>query len=120
MMQDLGSLEHDVDASRARFDRSLSELARRLAPAGLADEALGLIGMERADTMRESIRSLVRLHPIPLLVLGTGIGMLLWEMNRRRGGGDIDWYSAAGLSQPGFEEEELESIVAVDVREALD
>lgn len=117
MIEDLGSLEHDVDASRARFDRSLSELTRRLAPSGLADEALGLIGVERADTLRESVRNLIRLHPIPLLLLGSGIGMLLWEMNRRRSDGDIDWYSAAGLERGRVEEDELESIVAVDVTE---
>lgn len=110
MNEDLGSLEHDVDASRARFDRSLSELSRRLAPSGLADEALGLIGAERAETLRQSARNLVRLHPIPLLLLGAGIGMLLWEMNRRKSQDEIDWYAAAGL-----EEEELESVVAVDV-----
>lgn len=117
MNRDLGSLEHEVDASRARFDRSLSELGRRLSPAGLADEALGLIGVERADSLRERVGNLVRLYPIPLLLLGSGIGLLLWEMRRRANSGEIDWFSVAGLEGDIEEEDELESIVAVDVVE---
>lgn len=116
MNEDIGSLEQDVDASRVRFDRSLSELGRRLAPAGIADEALGLIGVERAYSLRENLRNLVRLHPIPLLLLGSGLGLLLWEVRRRTSDSDIDWYSAAGLEDISAEEE-LESIVAVDVTE---
>jgi hypothetical protein len=115
MSQDLGSLECDVDASRARFDRSLSELGRKLAPTGLADEALGLIGLEHAEDLRESISSLVRRHPIPLLLLGSGIGLLLWEMRRRREDGDNAWFVATILEAGGTQDDETESIVAVDV-----
>lgn len=117
MSEDLSLLEHDVDDSRARFDRSLSELGRRLAPIGLVEEALGLINLERADSLRESMRNLVRNYPIPLLLLGSGIGLLLWEMRRRGSDDDIDWYAASGLAGRDFEDDELESIVAMDVIE---
>jgi hypothetical protein len=100
MSNELGSLEQDVNVSRARFDESLTELQRRLAPAGLADEALGLVGVERADQLRQAARSLVAEHPIPLLFVGSGLALLLYEMARRRRDGDIDWYSAAGLRPP--------------------
>lgn len=114
MSQDLGSLEYDVDASRARFDRSLAELGRRLAVTGLADEALSFIGAKQAHVLRESLGDLVRRHPIPLLLVGSGIGLLLWEMRRQREEPDNAWYSTV-LDTDGIADDEIESIVAVDV-----
>ena len=104
MSEDLGFLEQDVDASRARLDRSLSELGRRLSPMGLTDEVLDVIGLERAESLREGMRNLVRRYPIPLLLLGSGIGLLLWEMRRQASDRDMD-------------DDELQSFVAVEVIE---
>ena len=81
-MTDLSTLEREVEEGRARLDRDIAALRRRLTPLGLADEALGLLGRPQGQKVRQSLRGMATENTLPLLVAGLGIGWLVWKSRR--------------------------------------
>ncbi|MCJ2097644.1 DUF3618 domain-containing protein [Methylobacterium sp. E-046] len=80
-------LEHDVEASRGRLDRTLSDLQDRLngpgIPRSLAD--LRRSG-EAASKTVERVVADVRVNPVPALLIAAGLGLLVYEAFRMAAG----------------------------------
>lgn len=83
MSKSADHLEHDVEASRARLDRTLGSLQSRLSdpsiPRSLGD--LRRSGQAVSDTV-EHLVATVRAAPMPALLIGAGFGLLAYEAFR--------------------------------------
>jgi hypothetical protein len=79
-------IENDIDATRARLGATLEALERKLAPERLLEE-----GMDMArDTMNDNLGRLgetLRENPIPLALVGLGVGWLLLSGSGKAGNG---------------------------------
>ena len=77
--------EHEVEATRARLDRTLDTLQARLNLSSLAEDLVGTPTPGR--TAGESARRLVqtvRENIVPAALIGAGLGYLLYDAVRLR------------------------------------
>jgi hypothetical protein len=84
MTEDPRRLALDAELARARLDLAIDRLEDRLTPAGLADEAIGMV--RRADTLaviERGARALAR-HPLPVVLIAAGAGLLAWRLADRQ------------------------------------
>jgi len=84
MTEDPRMLARDAELARARLDLAIDRLEDRLTLAGLADEAVGAI--RRADglaILERGARALAR-HPLPVMLIAAGAGLLAWRLAERR------------------------------------
>ncbi len=100
---DTGSIEAELERSRARLNSAVDELQDRTSVENLAQEALGMIRSNAADYTR-SIDSAVRANPIAVALTGAGIAWLIFG-NRRAtpepGPAAISrWEDEGGTSRP--------------------
>ncbi|HEX2525831.1 MAG TPA: DUF3618 domain-containing protein [Geminicoccus sp.] len=70
-------IEREVESSRANVQNTLRELSDRMSPGQLVDQAFGYMktsgGAEFANNLGRSVRD----NPLPLLLIGAGIGWLM-------------------------------------------
>lgn len=86
MSRSADELEHEVEASRERLDRTLGDLQSRLTGPGLARDLAGL--RDPGRTLGEGFGQLaatIREHPLPALLIGAGLGLLAYDEARRSG-----------------------------------
>jgi ElaB/YqjD/DUF883 family membrane-anchored ribosome-binding protein len=80
-MTETDKIEADINRSRHALNDTIEQLGGKLSPGQIVDEALGLaqgqVGAFTANLGRQ-----VRDNPVPLLLIGAGIGMLM--MNARK------------------------------------
>jgi hypothetical protein len=94
-------IREEIDRTRARMDSTVGELEERLRPSNLMDEAWQKINARERG--REAL-DFVRNNPIPLAVVGAGIGWLAIR-NARRGRRDesADFGSARSRGSYAYE-----------------
>lgn len=82
MTEETDTIEAQINRSRHALNDTIEQLGGKLSPGQILDEAMGLaqgqVGHFTANLGRQ-----VRDNPIPLLLIGAGIGMLF--MNRKEG-----------------------------------
>ncbi|GEP06527.1 DUF3618 domain-containing protein [Methylobacterium oxalidis] len=86
MSRSADELEHEVEASRERLDRTLGDLQSRLTGPGLARDFAGL--RDPGRSLGEGFGQLaatIREHPLPALLIGAGLGLLAYDEARRAG-----------------------------------
>lgn len=80
---ELGQIERELDDTRSRLDATLGELQNRLAPREMAEQAVTYFmeggGVEFRNNLGRSIRD----NPIPVAMIGVGIGWLMLSGARR-------------------------------------
>ncbi|MDR7035994.1 hypothetical protein J2X36_000730 [Methylobacterium sp. BE186] len=88
MSRSADELEHDVEASRERLDQTLGALQSRLTAPGFARDLAGL--RQSSRTLNEGFGQLaatIRAYPLPALLIGAGLSLLVYDEIRRSGRG---------------------------------
>jgi hypothetical protein len=71
-------IEREIEAGRARLDGMLNQIQDRLHPAAFIEDVLGTARRSGAGgDLYDLSLSTVRRHPIPVLLICTGVSMLL-------------------------------------------
>ena len=106
---DAARIERELDATRSRLDATLGSLQDKLAPASLADQAVTYFkevgGVELARSFSRSMRD----NPIPVAMIGVGLGWLVFSGARRsdsasaNGWRDRPWVGERRFGGSGFE-----------------
>ena len=86
---DTGEIERELDQTRSRLDTTMDVLQQKLAPGSMVDQAVEYFseggGVELGRNLGRSMRD----NPIPIALIGVGLGWLAWT-NLRRGGAPGD------------------------------
>jgi len=91
-------IRSDIDRTRSDMDETFSALESKLTPGQILEEAWGLL-KNGSSTGATKLSRVIREHPLPIAVIGLGVGWLLVERSRRQDKG-FD-----GASEFDFEED---------------
>lgn len=90
-------IRSEINTTRHRMDETIDALGRRLKGRHLVDEALHLFRKqqengnmtklthkisESADTAYHSVVDTIKAHPVPIALVGAGVGWLIYERSR--------------------------------------
>lgn len=81
MTSETDKIERDIDRSRTALNDTIERLGGKLSPGQMVDEALGL-AQGQLGSLTSNLGKQVRDNPLPLLLVGAGIGMLV--LNSRK------------------------------------
>lgn len=81
MTMETDKIEQDINRSRTALNDTIERLGGKLSPGQIVDEALG-IAQGQFGQFTANLGKQVRDNPIPLLLIGAGIGMMV--MNARK------------------------------------
>jgi len=70
-------IEREADASRTRLASSLEDLRGHLAPQHLIDEIFERVGGPKGSSIVKNVESVIRDHPLPMMLMGIGTAMWL-------------------------------------------
>lgn len=108
-------IRSDIRGTRAEMDETVDAIERKLTPGSLLDEVLdrfrGPDGGGLSD-MASGVGDTVRRHPVPLALMGLGLGWMAIERmtgssaTPRRGASDEDRYDTWHSSEEGEDDEE--------------
>lgn len=76
MTSETDKIEQDIDRSRTALNDTIERLGGKLSPGQMVDEALGL-AQGQLGHLTSNLGKQVRDNPIPLLLIGAGIGLLV-------------------------------------------
>lgn len=82
MTMETDKIEQDINRSRSALNDTIERLGGKLSPGQIVDEALG-IAQGQFGQLTANLGKQVRDNPIPLLLIGAGIGMMV--LNARKG-----------------------------------
>lgn len=85
MTQETDKIEADINRSRHALNDTIEQLSGRLSPGQILDEALGL-AKGQAGQFTANLGRQMRDNPLPVLLVGAGIGLLLMNHGRQHGG----------------------------------
>lgn len=95
MTSETDQIEQDINRSRHALNDTIEQLGGKLSPGQIVDEALGLV-QGQLGKFGSNLGKQVRDNPLPLLLIGAGVGML--ALHARNGGhaqqqpiSDEDW-----------------------------
>lgn len=71
--KDTAAIEHDIAATRAELGTVLDALERRLAPRHLVEKGMEMV-KDTIEGNAGAVGDAVRAHPVPLALIGVGIG----------------------------------------------
>ena len=94
-------IERDVEDTRARLAGTLGELRDRASPGQLFEQALDYAKQSGGADLARNLGASVRDNPLPLLLIGAGIGWLMLSDRRSgTGGGGADGRQQLALPPP--------------------
>ena len=83
MSQSINDLEHDIEQTRARLDRTIDQIQGRLSPASIVDEMLGTARQTPAMAgLYDGALAAVRRNPVPVMLIVAGVGWLVHRVAR--------------------------------------
>src|SRR5690242_15296155 len=101
MTEDTDRIEAEINRSRHALNDTIEQLGGKLSPGQILDEALGL-AQGQAGKLTANLGRQVRDNPLPLLLIGAGVGMLF--MNKQHGHEHAKVHS--GMSHEEWKEEQ--------------
>jgi ElaB/YqjD/DUF883 family membrane-anchored ribosome-binding protein len=87
-------IEREVEGTRARLTGTIEELKEKVSPNNLMDQAVEYLRGSGGQEFVQNLGSSVRNNPLPVLLIGAGIGWLMLSGNRRND------YETAGRMPP--------------------
>ena len=86
-----GRSSAELEHTRSRLDTTIDALQQKLAPGPMVDQAVEYFreggGMEFGRNLGRSVRD----NPIPVALIGVGIGWLVWSNSRQGGPAGAGW-----------------------------
>jgi hypothetical protein len=79
MSASISDLEQDIEASRARLDRTIDRIQDRLTVPGIVDDMLGTVRTTPLSGLYDAALVAVRRNPIPVALIAAGIGWLAYR-----------------------------------------
>lgn len=95
MSMETDRIEADLTQSRHRLNDTLSALGTKLSPGQMVDEVLGL-AQGQAGQFAGNLGRQVRDNPLPAVLIGAGIALLLVNKSNHHGGSNVhpdDWHN---------------------------
>ena len=97
-----GEIEGELDGTRSRLDDTIGALQQKLAPGTMVDQAMEYFseggGMELGRNLGRSVRD----NPIPVALIGVGLGWLLLANSRQTDGGAQGWREGRRMRDDRF------------------
>lgn len=81
--EELNKLQQQVEIAQAQLEKTLDEIQHRLNPNQLLDRAINMITNETSNTS-SAVGNMIRNHPIPVAMVGIGLGWLLLSSNEKQ------------------------------------
>jgi len=99
-------IRREIDVTRCRMDRTVTEIQTRLSPRSIADQAVCAL-KEKARNVRQSMLNTLKDHPIPSALMGAGAAYLVAcavrdRMNRKPTAEDARIRRETAAYQQGF------------------
>ncbi|MFL5333017.1 MAG: DUF3618 domain-containing protein [Geminicoccaceae bacterium] len=86
---DTGRIEQELDHTRSRLDATIGALQDKLAPGEMVEQAIAYFREGGGVEFRRNLGHTVRENPIPVALIGVGLGWLMLS-NARQGGSNGD------------------------------
>jgi hypothetical protein len=84
MSESISGLERDIEETRTRIHDTIDQIQSKLTLTGVVDEVIGTANAApQLDGAMNTILSIARRHPIPVLLIAAGTGWLIHRMSRR-------------------------------------
>lgn len=83
-MASVNELEQDIEATRSRLNGTIDRIQEKLTVSGIVDEVMGQAGVPRLESGHDFVFSLLRRHPVPLMIAAAGLGFAVYQMNRQK------------------------------------
>lgn len=83
MSKSADQLEYEVEAARGSLETTLADLSARFNQSSLAEDLLGIRDPGGLTPAAERLAGMVRLNPIPVLLIGAGFAFLVYDAVRR-------------------------------------
>jgi hypothetical protein len=91
-MPTVQELEAEIAATRSRLQDTIGRIQDKLTVSGMVDEVIGQAGIPRMESGTGLAMTLLKRHPVPVMVAAAGIGWLIWRMNQGAAAGrQIDY-----------------------------
>jgi hypothetical protein len=121
---DPAEIRSEIDTTRQRMDDTLDALGQRLQGRHLIDEVLGFfrnnsdrsreLGQKLSHTASSAMNSLtdtVKANPVPALLIGAGVGWMIYQSRRSSSSSDYEYdYESGGGYARGESDSDLESL----------
>jgi hypothetical protein len=91
-------IEREVEQTRAGLTNTLDELRERASPGQLFEQALDYVRSSGGNEFVRNLGTSVRDNPLPLLLIGAGIGWLMMSGGSRKGGATTPMTASPGRS----------------------
>lgn len=72
-------IRRDIERTRYEMDQTMDALERRLGPRGMVSRVSGALGGDGGDSFLRELRRQLRDHPVPVALMGLGLGWLAVE-----------------------------------------
>jgi Protein of unknown function (DUF3618) len=83
MNEDIRSLEHDIEETRARLDLTINRLQDKLSMSGIVDDLLGSVRGNRYASVFDHALAVLRRNPVPVMLVAAGIGWLIHRASQQ-------------------------------------
>ena len=88
---DSDSIEQDLDDTRSRLDATIGALQEKLAPGTVVDQAVHYFREGGGVELSRNVARSMRENPIPVALIGVGLGWLMLSSTRRDGHPATGW-----------------------------
>ena len=82
-MSTASDLERDIESTRSRLNGTIERIQEKLTVSGIVDEVMGQAGVPKMASGHDFVLSLLRRHPVPVMIAAAGLGFAIYQINKR-------------------------------------
>lgn len=79
----VNELEQEIANTRLRLDGTIDRIQEKLTVSGIVDEVMGQAGVPRLASGHDFLLTLLRRHPVPVMIAAAGLGLAVYTLNKR-------------------------------------